>query len=131
MTTPRKTPAKPAAKRAPARRPAAAKKPADRKPAAAPKPKVVETDGGYDLTYRGLTLRIDAEAVNDYEILKLAASESMADLPVLIQKLFGEEAEAQIMDACRNPETGRVPFFGEGSVSEFIELALGGLNPQS
>ncbi len=102
-----------------AKRPAAAKQPADRKPS---KPRKGE-DGRLLVTVRGTEYAVNAEALDDYDVL-----ENLSDgdfIPALRALLDPEQIQA-VKAELRDPETGRLP---ASTMAEFFSDLMGALNP--
>ena len=61
-------------------------------------------------TKSGFKFEINAENLNDYELLEVIAEvdENKLLLPKLVKKLLGEEQKKKLLDHLRTPE-GRVP----------------------
>ncbi len=106
----------------------APKKPQDRKPK---QPVVKKVDGGVEVTLRGITLTVETAAVNDYELLELAASGEMSAVPRVVQMLLGVEQANAVKELLRNPDTGRIPLQGDDSMTEFLQEMFGAINPNS
>jgi hypothetical protein len=89
------------------------KKPEDHK-AKSEKPKVVETDSGWRITHRGITLNVEREVLDDFELLddlaELQRSESKGAVrvPSMLRRLAGPEGFRAVADGLRDPKTGRV-----------------------
>lgn len=115
---------------------AAPKRPADRQEKAV-KPKVTKDDTGYTIVHRGVTARIGADAFDDFELLrdlgKLQDAGKPAEVrvslvPAVFTRLFGETESQRILDALRDPETGRVPI---QPTMTFILEVFSAVNPES
>lgn len=102
-----------------------AKKPQDHKAKSVAK----DVDGGKQVTVRGVTVVVSADAANDYELLELLSSGEGGSLPEALRRLFGVEQLGVIKEAIRNPETGIVAIQGEGSLAEFMTEVFGAINP--
>lgn len=102
------------------------KAPQDHKPK---KPSVTIIDGGREVTIRGVKLTILDESLNDYELLEDAASGEVSRIARVLNRLLGEEQTSLIKEALRDPNTGRVPAQGDGSIAEFLSEMFGVLNP--
>ena len=82
----------------------APKKPQDRKPKA-------PVDGVHEAEVGGRTWRVEAEAMDDFELLDdLGEVEAgnAARLPRVLRRLLGPEQYKAAMDVLRDPDTGRV-----------------------
>lgn len=115
--------------------PGGAKKPQDRKPKAAakPKPEVERTDDSITVTHRGVTIRLDAEAFNDFELVEAIEGLGRGDeskLPTLLRSVAGDQYEA-VKKLCRDSKSGRVLLRGPGSVEEFLVEVMEAANPPS
>lgn len=103
-------------------------KPKKEKP---PKPKVEKVDGGWEVTHRGVTVTILNEAFDDFEILEMLGvtdkRESLRVLPQLFRRLFGD-ASQKVLDALRDPKTGRV---STSAASAYFREVFAALNPES
>lgn len=106
----------------------APKKPQDHQK---PKPTVKKIDGGVEVTIRGLAITIETAAVNDYELLELAASNDMSAIPKVLEMLLGTEQRDKVKELLRDPATGRVPMQGDRSITEFIADLFEAVNPNS
>lgn len=104
----------------------APKKPQDRKPKA---PTVKVVNGGRDVTIRDITVFVDDDALNDYELLEDAASGEVSRVASVIVRLLGQETTDRVKNVLRDPKTGRVAAQGPGSMTEFISDLFGALNP--
>lgn len=104
------------------------KKPQDRKPKTVT-PKTVETDTGWDVTLNGVTIHVDRDVMDDFELLDdLAEVENgnAVRLPSLFRRLAGDQA-GEALNAIRN-EKGRVPIEAGAT---FVGEVLTALNPNS
>lgn len=119
----------------------APKKPQDRKPKAekpkVEKPKVTRTDRGFAVEHGGVSISIDAEALNDFELLRDLGRMQDAALPdakrlsmvtSVFDRFFGEEQGAQVINALRDKKTNRVTV---QAASVFLFEVFGALNPES
>lgn len=98
--------------------PSTAKKPQDRKPAAGTPTKV---------EVRGIAITIPADALDDFELLDdLNALEegNATRLPAVLHRLVDKDTYKALMDAVRDPDTGRVTTErGVGLVGEILQAA--------
>lgn len=104
------------------------KAPADHLPKAE-KPKVEKVDGGRKVTLSGVSVTVANEALDDFELLDdlraVDVDSNASRLPALLRRIVGDDYSA-VMDALRDPKTGRVPIqAGTG----FIKDLFGALNP--
>lgn len=112
------------------------KRPEDHKPPKAAKtadaPTVEKVEGGRAVTYRGFTVTVPDEALDDFELLgDLREMQDTADatvLPSLLRRLIGAEGYKTAMNGLRDPETGRVSAL-DGA--EYVQLVFGALAPNS
>lgn len=111
----------------PAERPA----PQDHKPKAE-KPTVKKVEGGKEVTFKGITVTVDDEALDDFELLDdlraLDEDQNASRLPVVLRRLVGKDGYKTVMDGLRDEKTGRVS--GEAG-GEFVAEILGALAPNS
>lgn len=99
------------------------KKPADRKP------KVETVDGVSTVTIKGITVRVEKDALDDFELLDDLAKMQDGDgarIASVAHRLFGDEFK-KVMDGLRG-ENGRVSV---ESASEFISELLAAIAPSS
>jgi len=99
-----------------------AKKPQDRKP---PAPKVKQVPGGREVTLRGVTVTVPDDALDDFEFMddlrRLTLEKNAALLTAPLRRLVGDQWK-QVMDALRNPDTGRVSVMdGTNFMQELLE----------
>lgn len=113
----------------PAKRPAAAKKPADHQPKTV-KPKVVLIEGGREITHRGITVTVRDEAMDDFELLDdlAEAGSNMVRMPSLLRRLIGNDGYQAVMDGLRDKDTGRVTL---EAASTFVNDIFEAFNPNS
>ena len=101
-----------------------AKKPEDHKPKASDAPEVIE------VTVRGVDLKIDADALDDFELMddlnELEQNENPARLPSILRRLVGDQYRS-VMDAIRG-ENGRVSV---EAGSEFLGEVMEAISPNS
>jgi len=97
-------------------------------------PVATQTKGGFHVSYNGFEADVVAEALNDFELLDDLAeldnggAGASLRMPSVLRRMFGPENFKGIMDALRNPETGKVPVeVGEA----FLMAVFQGLNPTS
>lgn len=111
--------------------PEGAKKPTDHqaKAPARDKPVVERDDAGVSVTYYGVSVTIDPEALNDYELLEDAASGEATALPSVLARLLGTEQVERVKEALRDPDTGRIRVEGERSMSSWLEDVFEAVNP--
>lgn len=98
-------------------------KPADRKA------KVDTVDGVSTVTIKGVTVRVEKDALDDFELLDDLAKMQDGDgarITSVAHRLFGDDFKA-VMDGLRG-ENGRVSVEG---ASTFIGEVLAALNPSS
>lgn len=97
------------------------KQPEDHKPKAA-NPKVTRDGDVTTVTHLGLTLTVDGDAFNDYEVMVAlsAVDEGRLDkLDAALRGVFGDAGRATVLEHFRDEKTRRVPlisvveFFGE------------------
>jgi len=104
------------------------KKPQDHKK---PKPPVKEVDGGKQVTISGVTVTVDNDALNDFELLDdlraIDVEKNAARLPGILRKLVGDSF-GDVMNALRDEKTGRVTI---ESGTEFVKDLFEVLNPNS
>ena len=101
----------------------AASKPQDRKP------KVETVDGVSTVTIQGITVKVDKDALDDFELLDDLAQMQDGDgarIASIARRLFGDDFKA-VMDGLRG-ENGRVSV---EATSEFIGELLAALAPNS
>ena len=94
-------------------------------------PKVTERDGGWDVRYRGVDFRVEAAALNDFELMDTIAAVEDGQahhLPGLLRGLIGEDGYKAALGLLRDEETGRVSL-EQGA--EFVWTLFGALNPNS
>lgn len=126
---------------------AAPKKPQDHR---SKKPSVKEIEGGKRITFPDLPARdrdgkvtsrdnspvplsviVLTEALDDFELLDdlraIDVDRNASRLPALLRRLVGDEFR-NVMDALRNPETGRVKI---EPAQEWIRDLMEALNPNS
>lgn len=82
------------------------------------------------VTVRGITLPLSADDLDDFELIdyvsRVAEGDAMAVAP-LIHRLIPDKGNyRKVMDALRDPDTGRVP---TEAVGEFVTELLSELNP--
>jgi hypothetical protein len=113
----------------------AARKPQDHKPKAV-EPKAVKTDTGWDVVHRGVEFSLDADALDDFELLRdigLMSDDGADDsrkllaVPGLFDRLFGPKTGRKVLDALREP-SGRVKI---ETASTFFFEVFRALNPES
>lgn len=107
---------------------AAPKKPTDHL-AKAEKAKVEKTDTGWTVTLRGITVGIEAEVFDDFELLDeiSAVEEGRGNrLPALLRRFVGEEQFRAVLDGLRDEDTGRVPV---ESAAEFLGEVIQAVSP--
>ena len=101
-----------------------AKKPEDHKPKASEKPEWIE------VTVRGVDLRIDPDALDDFELMddlnELEQNENPTRLPSILRRLVGDQYR-EVMDALRG-ENGRVTV---EAGSEFLGEVMEAVSPNS
>lgn len=130
MTAPRK----PAAKGTTTAVPATAKQPQDHKAKAeaAEKPTVENVEGAREVTYKGFTVTVPDEALDDFELLadlrEMQETMDASVLPSLLRRLVGPEGFRAAMNGLRNPDTGRVSAT-EGA--EYVQAIFEALAPNS
>lgn len=121
----------------------AVKQPEDRKPKA-DKPKVdkVEIELGEGdakrivsarrVTLRNVVVTVPEEALNDFEFLDdlraIQDAEDASRMPAMLRRLVVAEDYRRVMDALRDPKTGRV---GIDAGSTFVMELIEALNPSS
>lgn len=101
----------------------AATKPQDRKP------KVESVDGVSTVTIKGVTVRVEKDALDDFELLDDLARMQEGDgarISSVAHRLFGDDFK-NVMDGLRG-ENGRVSV---ESASEFISELLAAVAPNS
>lgn len=118
--------------------PDGAKQPQDHKPKHdADKPKVEKTDTGYRVKHRGIEVVIDADALNDFELLRDLAkwqdpaqpdSVKVSLIPSIFERFFGPEQQGTLLNALRDKETKRVRL---EVASSFLFEVFQALNPES
>lgn len=95
--------------------PEGAKAPQDHKPkdepVKYPAPVVKDVDDGREVTYRGATVVIPNDALDDFELLgdirAMQDSEDASYFPSLTRRLVGNDGYREVMDAIRS-DSGRV-----------------------
>jgi hypothetical protein len=116
------------------------KKPSDHKPKAdkpkKEKPKVTRDDDGFVIEHRGITVRVEVAALDDFELLRdlgrmqdpsITEASKFAGLPGVFTRLFGDQS-AHVLDGLRDPRTRR----GRGAPAmTFLFEVFGALNPES
>lgn len=93
------------------------------------KPKAVLTDGVYTVKLRGVAVKIEADALDDFELLADLADLSdgnAAKTVSLFRRLAGDQA-GEITESLRG-SNGRVK---ASDVSEFLGELFGAINPNS
>lgn len=103
--------------------PDGAKKPTDHKAKAEDEPTTRA------VTVRGVDITVPVDALNDFELLddlnELEQRQNAARMPAILRRLVGEQWR-EVMDAARDPESGRVTIeAGADLVREIME----GLSP--
>lgn len=105
--------------------PATAKKPTDRKAKAEDEPTT------HTVTVRGIDITVSVDALNDFELLddlnELEQRQNGARMPAILRRLVGEQWR-EVMDAARDPETGRVTI---EAGAELVQEIMAGLSPNS
>lgn len=117
------------------------KKPSDHKPKAEKakkeKPTVVRDETGFQIEHRGIKVRIEAVALDDFEMLRdlgrmqdpaAREAQKMANIPSVFTRLFGDVQAQAILDKLRDPVTKRVTV---KTASSFLFEVFGALNPES
>lgn len=80
----------------------------------AQKPKVTETETGWDITHRDITIHVDRAALDDFELLddlaELQRNEAKGSIrvPSMLRALAGPDGFRAVTDGLRDKETGRV-----------------------
>lgn len=101
-----------------------AKKPEDHKPKASEKPKWIE------VTVRGVDLKIDPDALDDFELMddlnELEQNENPARLPSILRRLVGDQYR-EVMDSLRG-ENGRVTV---EAGAQFVGEVMEAVSPNS
>lgn len=93
--------------------------------------KADKTDAGWTVTYRGVTVDIDAEAFDDFELLdEIAAVEEGKGnrLPALLRRFVGEDQFRTVLDGLRDEKTGRVTV---EAGAEFLSEVIQAVSPNS
>lgn len=130
MSTARKVPAKGTTTVVPE----GVKQPEDHKPKAEPaeKPTVEVVDGGRTVTHKGVTVLVPDEALDDFELLadlrEMQETMDASVLPSLLKRLVGVDGYRAVMNALRNPDTGRV---AAGDGAEYVQAIFEALAPNS
>lgn len=96
--------------------PATAKKPADRQ---AKKAEITE----FTMTVYGIDVSIAVEALDDFEFMDDIGRVDDGDLsraPIALRRLVGSEKMRELMDAVRDPDTGRVT--SEAGAGLFMDI---------
>jgi len=105
---------------------AAPKQPADRKP-----PADERDDGVLHVPFRGLTVDVPREALDDFELIAdLAAFERQGDLTVLpgvLDRLVGDQYR-EVLETARDKSTGRISLEAGATL---VQELLGALDPNS
>lgn len=95
-----------------------AKKPTDRKPKAEDGPEVVTA------TVRGVELKIDADVMDDFELLDDLArldDQDPSRMPALLRKLTGDHYR-ELLETARDEDTGKVTIEAGGAlINEIFE----------
>jgi hypothetical protein len=120
---------------------AAPKRPQDHKPKAekpkAAKPQVTRTDKGFQVVHGGVSISIDAAALNDFELLRdlgrmqdvaLPEARRLSMVTSVFDRFFGEEQGARVINSLRDKKTNRVTV---QAASVFLFEVFGALNPES
>lgn len=126
-------------RKAPARKPQVTvipdgvKQPEDRKPKTeVAKPTVKKVDGGKEVTYQGISVVVEDDALDDFELMGelrlMQDSEDPTYMPGILMRLLGREQTKTAMDALRDPETGRV---SAKAGMEYVQAVFEALNPNS
>jgi hypothetical protein len=109
------------------------KKPQDRKPPKTDAPKVTETDAGWDVTHRGISLTVVKESLDDFELLDALASIQRDEkrnahlIPFLLRRIAGDDGFRAVTDGMRG-ENGRVPI---AETTQFVMEVFSALSPNS
>jgi hypothetical protein len=95
------------------------------------KPPVKDVDGGKQVTLSGVTVTVDSDSLNDFELLDdlraIDVDKNASRLPGILRKLVGDDFSA-VMDALRDEKTGRVTI---EAGTEFVKDLFEVLNPNS
>lgn len=113
--------------------PDGAKQPEDHKPKVeVAKPTVKKVKGGREVTHQGITVTVEDDALDDFELMGelrlMQDSEDPSYMPGILMRLLGREQTKAVTDALRNPETGRV---SATAGMEYLQAILEALNPNS
>lgn len=96
------------------------------------KPKVEETDTGWTVTHRGITITVPREALDDFELLDDLAelqrdqTRGAARVPSMLRRLTGQEGFRAVTDGLRDKDSGRVP---ASTAVMFVFEVFQALNP--
>lgn len=103
-------------------------KPQDHK-AKVEKPRSKKVDGGYDVTFKGLTVFVARDSLDDFELLDELRQVQDGDpslLPSILRRLVGK-AYKDVLESLRDPESGRVSGEAGGKyVMDLFEVIGGG-----
>lgn len=133
MTTTTRTPRKTTPKGTMTVIPDGAKKPEDHKPKTeVAKPTVKKVDGGKEVTYQGISVVVEDDALDDFELMGelrlMQDSEDPTYMPGILMRLLGRDQTKAAMDALRDPDTGRV---SAKAGMEYVQAVFEALNPNS
>lgn len=101
-----------------------------------PKPVVERTDTGFRVSHRGVAFAIEADALNDFELLRDLAkwqdpaqsdSVKVSLIPAIFERFFGP-AQGEILNALREPGSGRVRM---QDASSFLFEVFQAIDPES
>lgn len=107
------------------------KKPEDHKQKTE-KPKVEEIDGGWRITHHGITLTVERETLDDFELLDDLAElqkdgkRGMSHVPSMLRRLAGADGFRAVTEGLRDRKTGRVP---ASEAVRFVFEVFQALNP--
>lgn len=100
------------------------------------KPKVERSETEYTVTHSGVTVSIPFAALDDFEMLRdlgRMQDPSVADpvkltmVPAVFSRFFGDAQAGHVLNALRDPQTGRVKI---ATASEFLFDVFRALNPE-
>ncbi|RLK47618.1 hypothetical protein [Microbacterium telephonicum] len=109
------------------------KQPQDHLPKAE-KPNVETTDSGWKITHRGITIEVQKEALDDFELLDDVAAlqadevKGAARVPGMLRRLAGADGFRAVTDGLRDSATGRVK---ASEAVQFVFQVFTAINPNS
>jgi hypothetical protein len=107
------------------------KQPEDHKPKIV-RPKVVDTDDGWVVTHHGITINVERNVLDDFELLddvselQLDPKRGAVRVPSMLRRLAGTDGYQAVMDGLRDKKTGRV---AASAAVQWVFEVIGALNP--